>query len=225
MAKTRADAARTDFGRKWLEAMVTTGPESQAKRNRYWLVSFLAGGHIIAAISMFALLNFISVLLVLMTLAALILVVLVGAFVAFIQRPRSWRPWITPSVAAVGLAAAYWIAPVTGSWIKDTRFRWQLGQYTRVVDGLRNEVITYRCHPCVAAKRDLPPGVGRAWTISCGDENMVVMFVLTGVPLVHEAYVYRSSEGDGACEIGGGHWRYVRHVVGHWYHISDQPGL
>jgi hypothetical protein len=87
---------------------------------------------------MFAVPNFISILLVSATLFALIAVVLAGAFVGITKRPRSWRRWITPSVAAVGLAAAYWTAPVAGSWIKDTRFRWQLGQYTRVVDGLRN---------------------------------------------------------------------------------------
>jgi hypothetical protein len=209
------------------EAMVTTKPEGQAKRHLYLLVSFLAGGHIVAAISMFAVPNIISVLLVLMTLAALILAVLVGALLGITRRPRSWRPWITPSVAAVGLAAAYWIAPMAGNGIKDTRFRWQLDQYTPVVDGLRNQVITYHCHFCAPAERELPPGVLSVSARSCGDENMVVTFQLKtgGVPLVHEAYVYRSCEGDKACEIGGGHWRYVRHVVGHWYHISDQPGL
>jgi uncharacterized membrane protein YhaH (DUF805 family) len=121
-----------------VEAMMTTGLDSQAKRHRYWLVSVLAGGHVVLAISMFAVPNFISILLVSATLFALIAVVLAGAFVGITKRPRSWRRWITPSVAAVGLAAAYWTAPVAGSWIKDTRFRWQLGQYTRVVDGLRN---------------------------------------------------------------------------------------
>jgi hypothetical protein len=153
-----------------------------------------------------------------------------------------WRKttslWPIPSlVCLVFTLGGFVITPTLGRYISDYIFEKHLDQYSRVVDNLRNGTIscTSACNADVEVIEvtSRPEHIRDIWGARCDDNGVIVLLRIdTDVPLLHEGYFYKDYGESSNCglrsvspEFGWPHTPYVRQIIGHWYHFSDQPGL
>jgi len=171
---------------------------------------------------------------------ALVLLILFG--VSIRAGIANWRHtsglWATPALSCfafvvIGLS----IVPPIGRHMANLLFVENLNTYSNVVESFKNgsiscaksctgsiELIQLRSHP--AHVRDI-------WGVHCDDRGVIVLFRIdTDVPLLHEGFFFSDYGETSNCAVkklspdsGWPHTPYVRHIIGQWYHFSDQPGL
>jgi hypothetical protein len=178
-----------------------------------------------------------------MLLSLLLLVALLILLVsASIQGITKWRKtsklWPAPALLCLAfIIGGFELTPSMGAHISDWRFKRNLDQFSKVVGELRNKVAscTGPCDGEMALIKgvSVPVHVQAVWGGHCDDGGVIVLFLLdTDVLLLHEGYFFKDYGEGSDCalqsvspELGWPHAPYVRHITGHWYHFSDQPGL
>ena len=153
-----------------------------------------------------------------------------------------WRStsglWAMPAVICFAfILIGFEIIPSLGRRLTNSLLDKNLNTYSRVVDDFRKGTIscTGSCNASIELLQvpSRPPHVRDIWGARCDDSGVVVLFRLnTDVPLLHEGFLFKDYGEVSNCgvqalspEVGWPHTPYVRHIVGHWYHFSDQPGL
>lgn len=144
---------------------------------------------------------------------------------------RSSRLWIMPSTLCIVLLAATWFfAPPLGRRIADTRFERHAKEYMSLVEGLQTGAIPCvpdRSIPCSLPSQYVPSRVRVVLVERCAGGVANVEFLLdTSALLVHNGYIFKGQ--NESCLSQGARPEdqfYLRHIMGGWYHFSDQPGL
>jgi hypothetical protein len=154
----------------------------------------------------------------------------------------SWRHtsglWALPALmCAAYIVIGLVVIPPIGPYITDWLFMKNLNTYSSVVDDFRNGTISCT-RPCTG-KMELmhlarrPAYVLDVWGVHCDDGGAIVLFLSdSDVPLLHEGFFFKDYGASSNCEkeslspeSGWPNAAFVRHIVGRWYHFSDQPGL
>lgn len=205
-------------------------------RRAYRLVVALGSIHFLLTLYIFIAPGWLSVPMAFLTLMSLALALLVTAILGFVEWRKSSRLWMAPALLCLTFMSSGWIIPPPiGRAVRDWRFTRHLDQYNRVVDGVRNGAISCSHGPCGAEFDSIdvkyrPPQVRTISAARCSEDAVVVVFLIDAdVPLLHHGYVYRRYTEADTCVRGDlrpeRRWPYLRHVVGDWYHFSDQPEL
>jgi hypothetical protein len=160
---------------------------------------------------------------------------LVVAFLmSVVAGPLRWRRlsrwYMLPSLLCLIFLATPWFSAPIGVFIADWLFRKNLNEYARVVEDVRSGTIP--CNPRFERLdvREMPGQIVAIRAARYSRDEMIVEFLIgSDVPLLHTGYVFKGYDEANSIVPKGlrpeTKWPYVRHVLGDWYHFSDQPGL
>jgi hypothetical protein len=148
------------------------------------------------------------------------------------------RAWFLPTLICMAyILIGLSVMPSIGPTITDWLFVKNVDAYSRVADDFRKGKIS--CTRSCTGEMELiqvasrPARVSRVWGVHCDDGGAILLFLSdTDVPLLHEGFFFKDFEVNSNCareflspERGWPHAPFIRHIVGQWYHFSDQPGL
>ncbi len=180
--------------------------------------------------------GWLSVAMAFLALVGLVLTLLITAILGFGKWRKSSRLWMAPALICLTFMAGGWIIPPPiGRAVRDWQFTRHLDRYNKVVDGVRNSAISCSHGPCGAKFDSIdvkyrPPQVRVIQAARCSEDAVVVVFLIDAdVPLLHHGYAYRRYTEANTCVTEDmrpeRRWPYLRHIVGDWYHFSDQAVL
>jgi amino acid transporter len=210
----------------------------ETMKKLFWLVLAAGSSCFILKLSTFVIPEAICVLVSIPVLITLVVLLIIAAGVGFIVWRKSSRIWPVPALVCLAfILSTYYFTSPLGQFISDWRFERHLAEYSRVVDGLRNGTISCEA-PCNADVEVIktaigPPHIQEIWGARCNDNGVIVDFLDgTDVPFLHEGYFFKDYGEKSNCntrsvspDVGWPHVPYVRHITGHWYRLSDQPGF
>ena len=207
-------------------------------KKTFILVVAAGSSFFIMRLSTFVIPESICIMLSLVFVVALLVLLVTASRTGIIKWRKTSRLWPVPAlVCLVFILCGFGITPSMGRYISDWQFKKNLDQYSIVVDNFRTGIIscTSSCNGDVEVigVTSRPVRIRDIWGARCDDRGVIVLFRFdTDVPLLHEGYFFRDYGENSNCgirsvspELGWPHTPYVRHITGHWYHFSDQPGL
>lgn len=167
---------------------------------------------------------------------------LASTVIGCVKGRQSLRGGIAPILACIAFIALSWlVASPLGNLIADWQFRRHLDEYAKVVNAVRSGSTVLGERGGMIDAENNPNNIRTIEVIRVNDGTLIVAFEeFPQLPLVHEGNLYYGCSGSRKCgapgttleqalvnnpPAGGKQWPYVRHVVGDWYHFSDQPGL
>jgi|ERR1700733_13668981 hypothetical protein len=202
-----------------------------------WIIA-LGGTLFLLRLSSYVIPEFACLLLSVLVLVTLVVLLTVALVAGLLKWRKSSNFWPMPALVCLAfILCSFYVASPIGRYISDGMFEKHLGDYARVVDNFRNGNVlcASSCNGDVKVieATSLPAHVRDIWGTHCDDSGLIVLFRLdTDVPLLHEGYMFKDYKESSDCskrfgsrEFVWSHLPYVRHIAGHWYRFSDQPGL
>jgi hypothetical protein len=169
---------------------------------------------------------------------ALVATLSIALLAGLLKWRLSSKLWPVPTLVGVALIlGTYYAAPPLGRHIADGIFQKHRGDYARVVENFKNGNVR-----CVKAcngdlesieATSLPAHISLIWGAHCsGGGVIVILFLDTDQPLLHEGYLFKEYDEDSDCGKRFGarnfvlpHLPYIRQIQEDWLRVSDQPGL
>ena len=202
------------------------------KSFRYAVISIVGLLYFVLNVSTYVVPEWFVVNLSLFLLVLFVITTVTMTIWGFLRRQQSPRWWL-PAFACLAITLSGWLAAPVGRFIADARFKRHLPEYSAVVDQIRDGSIS--CPPTCNTRLEIldikqrPYYTRSVLAARCSDGPLMVSFLLdVGVPLLHEGYMFKDENGA-RCSTDAMRMEvkcpYVRHVIGNWFHFSDQPGL
>jgi hypothetical protein len=200
----------------------------------YWWIATVGSAYFLSSLYMYVMPEILCGLAFVVFLAGLAFTFVITAILGLTRWRKTYRSWMAPSVICLVLMASVMVSSPLGRHIADWRFKQHLSEYNSVVNDVKNDTVS--CGASCGTElhetnvKILPPNTIAIRSAQCENGALIVAFFLdTDVPMLHEGYLYNGFGENNVCVTADmkreNEWPYMRHVIGNWYHFSDEPGL
>jgi hypothetical protein len=139
-----------------------------------------------------------------------------------------WRKtshwWMMPSLVCFAFLWTPRIAPYIREPIEDWELKSHLSEYDKVVDDVRKgTIVTATSLTWIDLKQieSLPPGVIAIWAAR-DSRAVTAKFLISHGGRIGNGYIYAEDNKTAEAGMVGASHYYLRHIVGNWFHFTDE---